>query len=54
MSAWLPWIVAVAVLVVLPIALRLFVGDDPPSNQITQEQPGDADEKSGQLFPLVA
>jgi hypothetical protein len=52
MSAWLPWIAAVAVLVVLPIALRLYVGDDPPSNEMTQEQPGD--EQAGQLFPLVA
>ena len=51
MSAWLPWIVAVAVLVVLPIALRLFVGDDPPSNQIAQEQPGDGSEEEADREP---
>jgi hypothetical protein len=44
MSAWLPWFVAVAVLVVLPIALRLYVGEDSPNNEITQEQPGDEPE----------
>jgi hypothetical protein len=44
MSAWLPWITAVAVLVVLPIALRLYVGEDSPNNEIAQEQPGDEPE----------
>ena len=51
MSAWLPWITAVAVLVVLPIALRLYVGDDPPNNGIAQEQPGDEPEPEPEPAP---
>jgi hypothetical protein len=54
MSAWLPWFVAVAILVVLPVLLRLRVGEDDPDNAITQEQPGDGDEEPAKLFPLVA
>jgi hypothetical protein len=39
MSAWLPWIAAAAVLVVLPVLLRLHAGEE-PDNAIRQEQGG--------------
>ena len=55
MSAWLPWITAVAVLVVLPIALRLYVGDDPPNNEIAQEQGGgEGSEPAPEALPSLA
>jgi hypothetical protein len=56
MHAWLPWIAVLAVLV-LPILLRLYVGDDGPDNAITQEQPGDDGEERDPglgLLPLAA
>ena len=37
LSAYLPWILGVFVLVVLPVTLRLFAGDD-PRNEINHEQ----------------
>ena len=54
LSSWLPWIVAVAVLVVLPIALRLYVGDEPPNNEIAQEQPEPEPEPTPEMLsPLT-
>jgi hypothetical protein len=55
MSAWLPWIAGFIVLVILPIALRLYVGDDPPNNEIAQEQPGDEEREPGpEALPSLA
>jgi hypothetical protein len=54
LSSWLPWIVLAAVLITVPVALRLFVGDDPPSNEITQEQPGDKGSEPGPEPLLIA
>jgi hypothetical protein len=45
LSSWLPWIVLAAVLITVPVALRLFAGDDGPDNAITQEQPGENSEE---------
>jgi hypothetical protein len=39
MPAWLPWIAAAAILVVLPVLLRLYAGEE-PDNAIRQEQGG--------------
>lgn len=39
LSAWLPWIAAPALVLVLAVLLR-FAGEE-PDNAITQEQPGD-------------
>lgn len=41
LPAYLPWLLGVLVLVVLPVVCRLLIGDDPPANEISQEQPGD-------------
>ena len=40
---WTLWVL-LAALVVLPVLLRFLVGDDPPDNEIAQEQPGDEPE----------
>jgi hypothetical protein len=55
MSAWLPWIIAAIVLIVLPVALRS-AGDE-PDNAITQEQSGDDDgerDPEPGVLPLAA
>ena len=43
----LPWLLGFAVLVVLPVVLRLRVGDDAPRNEIIHEQPGDGEHDPG-------
>lgn len=43
LSAWLLWSLLVALLV-LPVVLRVYVGDDGPSNEIVQEQHPDGQE----------
>lgn len=54
LSAWLPWIAAFALLVVLPVLLRLYAGDE-LDNAITQEQPGDDDgEREPDAFRAAA
>ena len=45
LSSWLPWILGFVILVVLPVLVRLLVGDDLPDNAIRQEQPGDSKEE---------
>jgi hypothetical protein len=53
---WIAWILAAAVLV-LPILLRLYVGDDGPDNAMRQEQPGDDGEERDPepgMLPLAA
>jgi len=56
LSAWLPWLAGFAVTVVLPIVFRLLIGEDPPDNAITQEQPGDGEERDPgpAALPLAA
>lgn len=39
MHSWLPWVL-LACLLILPVLLRLLVGEDEPDNAITHEQDG--------------
>lgn len=41
LSAWIPYVLFAAVIVVGVPLLCLLVGDDPPANEITHEQQGE-------------
>jgi hypothetical protein len=43
LSAYLPWIIAAVVLVVLPVSLRVLDAGREPRNEITHEQGEDRD-----------
>ena len=41
-SSWIPWILGACTLLILPVLLRLYVGDE-PQNEIAHEQGQDGD-----------
>lgn len=53
MPTWILWLL-LAALLVLPVLLRLYVGEELP-NEITHEQPGDDDQdRDGDTGPALA
>lgn len=50
MSAWLPWLVAAAILLVVPVVLGLFVTDE-PDNAIRHESSDDHQEDARDPAP---
>jgi hypothetical protein len=48
---WVLRALLAAAFVVLPVLLRFLVGDDPPNNEIAQEQPGCGDEDEPEPEP---
>jgi hypothetical protein len=53
LSTWLPWVIALVILIVLPVALRLFAEDHPRSEE--PPDTGDDERDSGPaVLPIAA
>lgn len=52
--SWFPWFLLACALIVLPVLLRLLVGEDPPDNSVTHEQDGKPEDPGPAAVPAAA